>query len=190
MTARLRAAHIWEQDPHGFYIEPHWCSERLFQVEHFTGTMLDPCAGSGRIVTAARSAGYNRVYAGDIVRRSFQLDFEIDFFRYTIAHDNVVSNPPFDRIQEIVEHALKIATRKVAMIIPCRRLNAAGEWLSRTPLYRIHFLTPRPSMPPGHWIEAGGKVGGGVADYCWCVWLRDFDDAATVHWLDRDGDQL
>ena len=30
---RPRAAHIWPAHAAGFYIEPHWCSERLFAVE-------------------------------------------------------------------------------------------------------------------------------------------------------------
>jgi hypothetical protein len=53
-----------------FYIEPEWCSERLFAVEQFTGAIWDPCCGIGRIVEAARRAGYPTI-ASDIVDRGY-----------------------------------------------------------------------------------------------------------------------
>jgi hypothetical protein len=186
--AKRKDVHIWQPDPGQHYVEPSWCSERLFEAEPFVGTVLDPCAGFGRIPLAAKAAGLT-AYAGDIVDRGCAggLDYEVDFLSFNVRHDNIVVNPPFTLIPEIVDHALEIATRKVAAIVPTRRLNAMGKWLAGTPLFRIYYLTPRPSMPPGSYIAAGGKVGGGTADYCWCIWLQGFDSEPTTRWLRRDG---
>ena len=52
-TCRPLAAHIWAKDKLGFYIEPQWCSERLFAVEKFAGNIWDPACGLGRIIEAA-----------------------------------------------------------------------------------------------------------------------------------------
>src|SRR5262245_56964279 len=46
---RPLAAHIWAKAEFGFYVEPEWCSKRLFQVEEFTKSVWDPCCGIGRI---------------------------------------------------------------------------------------------------------------------------------------------
>ena len=63
---RPLAAHIWAKEEHGFYIEPQWCSERLFEVEKFNGAIWDPACGIGRVAEAARRAGY-RAIATDMV---------------------------------------------------------------------------------------------------------------------------
>ena len=71
------------------------------------------------------------------------------------------------------------------MIALWRRLPAA-RWLSALPLYHIWLMTPRPSMPPGSFIEAGGKVGGGTQDFCWLVFLQGYDGEPEVRWLRRE----
>lgn len=32
---RRRNSHVFARDPHDWYLEPRWCSERLFDVEEF-----------------------------------------------------------------------------------------------------------------------------------------------------------
>lgn len=56
-----------------------------------------------------------------------------------------------------------------------------------TPLRRVWMMTPRPSMPPGHVITAGGKITGGKMDYCWLVWEAGYEGEAEIKWLRRDG---
>lgn len=57
---RPRLAHVWIRAADDFYVEPHWCDQRLFEAESFDRSrlLLDPCCGSGRVTTAARQAGY------------------------------------------------------------------------------------------------------------------------------------
>jgi hypothetical protein len=68
---RPLGAHVWAKEALGFYVEPQWCSERLFQVEQFDGAIWDPACGLGRITEAARRVGYTS-YATDIVDRGYQ----------------------------------------------------------------------------------------------------------------------
>jgi hypothetical protein len=43
-------------------------------------------------------------------------------------------------------------------------------------------------MPPGSWIEAGNKPGGGSQDFCWLVFnKRTPPIAPRMRWLHRDG---
>lgn len=180
-------AHLWKREASEHYVEPEWCSRRLFEVERFVGTIHEPCCGFGRIVTEAHRAGLS-AFGTDIVDRGFShLVGEADFMMQKTRVSNIVCNPPFNIFPEFATRALELATDKVAMIWLVPRLNAA-RWLKTTPLARIWLLTPRPSMPPGHVITAGEKPGGGTQDFCWLVWDKVHQGPPTLNWLHRDGD--
>jgi hypothetical protein len=74
------------------------------------------------------------------------------------------------------------------MLLPANWVQGdkRSRWLQQTPLLRVWFITPRPSMPPGHVLEAGGKPGNGTTDYAWFVWLRGYDGTPEVRWLRRN----
>src|SRR5262249_55257460 len=70
-TCRPLGAHIWRKEPTGCYAEPTWVSQRLFEVEKFSGTVWDPACGLARIPEAARAAGY-AAFASDLVDRGYR----------------------------------------------------------------------------------------------------------------------
>jgi hypothetical protein len=190
---RKRESSLCERERNDWYVEPEWCSARLFEEEKFEGTIYDPACGSGNIVKSARAAGYY-VTGSDIVKRSDECLLSIDFLNNNDwdRHHNIVSNPPFklcdDRKNKrfpFVEQALKRATRKVALLLPSNWLQGdhRSRWLATTPLRRVYFISPRPSMPPGQVIAAGEKPGNGTTDYAWLVWLHGYDGAPEVRWL-------
>jgi hypothetical protein len=193
LTSRPKDAHIWDEDPLGFYVEPEWCSERLFAVEKFAGAIRDPACGLGRIASAARRVGYT-TYASDLVDRGYeQFNDRIDFSLCDRPHaNNIVCNPPFKLCDDFLRRALTLTrpNGKVAMIWLTRRLNAA-RWLADTPLACMYLLTPRPSMPPGQVILSGEKPGGGQQDFCWLVFRHRHKGPPALHWLHRDrGDTI
>jgi hypothetical protein len=113
-------------------------------VEKFEGKIWDPACGFGRIVENARRLGI-QASGSDIVDRGFG-NTELDFLGcIDMAADNIICNPPFKLAREFTLHGLKMAKRKVAVIFPTARLNAA-HWLEPLPLARVWLLTPRPSM--------------------------------------------
>lgn len=183
---RKLEAHIWAREQHEHYVEPEWCSKRLFEVESFKGVTYDPCCGFGRIAENLLASGH-QMMASDIVDRGYPPYGHVptDFLQCTTPVENVVCNPPFDVFRRFAEHALTVASCKVAMIWLVPRLNAA-RWLQGTPLARVYLLTPRPSMPPGHTITAGQKPGGGTQDFCWLVWDKAHDGAPELRWLQRE----
>lgn len=210
--ARSSSAKKRARDPDNWYREEPWCSERLFAVERFEGRVVDPCAGFGTIANAARAAGL-QAEAYDLRDRGFEgVKGGVDFFEprgwaYTpgiFPCDNIVSNPPYATWKqlgqprrdvamarsedEFLRLALRRARYKVALFLPSGWLNSdeRGQWIETLPLYRVYLCSPRPSCPPGPYIQAGGKVGGGSTDYSWFVFLRGFSGTPTVHWLRRD----
>lgn len=193
---RKRESSIWERHPEDWYVEPEWCSRRLFEVEKFDGRVIDPACGCGNIVRSAQAAGlWSR--GSDLVRRAdeyacaFECDFLSDEWTARVEHhpvENLVSNPPFGVAEKFVEKALTIATAKVAMLLPANWVQGLkrSRWMETTPLRKVLFIAPRPSMPPGPVIEAGISPGNGTTDYAWFIWLRGYDGKPEIGWLRRD----
>ena len=197
-----RDTHIFEKEQHGHYVEPAWCSQRLLEAEYFGprgSLILDPACGWGTILRSALDAGFKA--AGiDVVdrlqRNELKLDFAQFYKRDFLSEDkfpiwapiqSIICNPPFDYVREFCERAIDLVESKVAMIMLLRRIPAA-HWLNNLPLETIYMLSPRPSMPPGAWIAAGNKPGGGTQDFCFLVFNRQGRRSRypSVKWLHRD----
>jgi hypothetical protein len=195
---RVLNANIWEREANDWYREPKWCSRRLFDDYRFDGYVDDPACGKGNIISAAILAGYS-VTASDIVNRTGNTSTD-DFFQSKALRDNIVSNPPFERLEDFALHALKLVRHtprnggRVALIFPVRRLPAAGVWLETTPLKYVSYMTPRPSIPTGQLydkLEAQGKEpSGGVQDFCWTIWEHGHSGPPMIKWLHRDHQPL
>jgi hypothetical protein len=181
----------WPRHPDDWYVEPHWVNERLFAVEQFEGRVWDPAAGLGRILQAAQAVGLPTV-GTDIVARAADLYQTVNFLDVPAEPDttepNIVCNPPFKLAERFVEHALQLVERKVAMLLPAVWVQGQtrSRWLKKSPLRRVWFLAPRPSMPPGPVIATGEKPGSGIQDFAWFVWLKGYDGHPEIRWLDRD----
>lgn len=192
---RKRESSMWAREPNDSYVEPEWVSARLFEEEKFEGGVYDPACGGGNIIKSARAAGLDAT-AGDIVRRSEFCAYEEDFLDLAdvVQFENIVSNPPFKLCDDrkngtfpFVEKCLHHARHKVALLLPSNWIQGEkrSRWLATTPLRRVWFISPRPSMPPGHVIAAGDKPGNGTTDYCWMIWVHNYDGKPEVRWLRR-----
>ncbi len=176
---KARKAHIYTKDPHSYYSENVWCSERIFDVEAFTGTVHDPACGSGRVVRAARHHGLTAT-GSDIVARSRDCDRVLNFLQDDHVHQNIVSNPPYHLCDNktnfiFVRHALAHARWKAVLLLPLTWIasDERADWLeNQSGLRRVWVLTPRPAMPPGLMLEEGMKASGGRVDFAWYVFDR------------------
>jgi hypothetical protein len=197
---RKRESHLWSRDPDDFYVEPEWCSQRLFEVERFERDVWDPACGLCRIVQSASDAGLMAAGSDKVKRHPAALiaDFMDEDWAPGPYGDegpaHIVCNPPFGLCDPSSDHpgfvelALERASGKVAMLLPANWVQGdrRSRWLETTPLYRVYYLSPRPSMPPGAVIEAGLRPGNGTTDYAWLIWLKGFSGPWTGHWLRRD----
>lgn len=185
---RKRESNLWEREANDWYVEPEWCSRRLFEEEKFTGSVYDPACGQGTIVLSALRSGLVGL-GSDLVHRGWDSTLTPqDFLNSEHKRENIVSNPPFGIAEQFVTKALELARNKVAMLLPANWVQGdkRSRWLQSTPLLRVYFITPRPSMPPGHVLAAGQKPGNGTTDYAWFVWLNGYDGKPEIRWLRRD----
>lgn len=208
-------SHVWARDPHEWYIEERWCVEALLRNEYIPGPVVDPCAGMGTIEKAFRGC-MKPVRSYDLIDRRGVPQCDLGPFRFTprperaamfvelagtrdffeaTAKDyrspaSMVSNPPYNRLEEFIERALGMITHKLAVVAPLGFLASARRYTKFTrkwPLSRTYIITPRPSMPPGTVITGGEKPGGGSVDYCWLVFdkAKTNDWPAVTRWLNR-----
>jgi hypothetical protein len=149
-----------------------------------------------RVVAATCSALEHARAAGDMLAEAKQRVGHLEGISFTVCNFlkgspvrsawSIVCNPPFDHVEEFCERALAVAIYKVAMLVPLRRLPAA-RWLQQSPLESVLLLKPRPSMPPGHWIEAGNTPSGGTQDFCWLIFNKfTTGGSPRLRWLNRD----
>lgn len=191
---KAKAAHIFERDGLDWYCEPESATKALLSVERFPGETLDPACGGGNIVRSFLEAGCIAVGA-DIRRRVPEgtpwFLGEADFLATAdVPFQNICMNPPFFKAkgaQAFIRHALALVPGKVAAFVDLKFLaggKRANGIYRELPPHRIWIITPRPSCPPGEYIEAGGKAAGGTADWCWLVWDNASPHQATVaDWL-------
>lgn len=194
---RAKKAHVWERDPDSWYSEPSWTFDRLFQEELFVGAIHDPSCGRGNVVQSARAAGYVATgsdIASSIDRGNPEAYPLRDFMQVPedVRFANIVSNPPFNLCDPrgqpdrcFVRKALRQTDGKVAFLLPTVWVNARS-WLRQTPLYRVWWLTPRPSIPPRRLLQDGAKASGGTKDFMIMVWFNGYDGPPTFKWLHRD----
>jgi hypothetical protein len=189
---REKQAHLWERDPHDWYVEPYECSAALFMLEKFVGPVWDPACGLGRIVQEAQRAGLPAV-GSDIVSRSTFCAATSNFLDPTFlpAFQNIVMNPPFALAEEFVRESLRIIPPygKVAVILPLVWLSGFSskrDWLPVSPLKTVYPISPRPSMPPGRVIESGIRPGNGTKDFAWLVWQNGYSDAPSIQFMNTN----
>jgi hypothetical protein len=195
-----REAHIWDRSDDEWYQEPADVTTALLKAETFTGAIWDPCCGGGNILRAVRDAGHSYIGTDIVDRDRGDLDpdqFNLQDFLTTppssFLASNIIMNPPFARgvmTEAFIRHALKGPNvRKVAAFVDVRFLNSskrAGGLYAELPPSKVWIITPRPSCPPGAYLAAGNKAGGGTADFCWLVWDRVSPGWPTqLGWLRR-----
>ena len=160
------------REANDFYSTPPEAVRALLSVERFHGTtILEPACGTGNISKVLEVAGY-KVVSSDLIDRGYGTG-GVDFLKSKKAYPNVVTNPPFKRAQEFIEHALVLTEPYKGMVAMFLKLTFL-ESVKRGPV--LDTFTPRALYPfmdrvttlRGGLAESGG--GGGMVAFGWFVW--------------------
>jgi len=156
--------------PHDFYPTPPHATGSLLERERFTGLILEPACGDGAMVKVLRKHGYE-AQASDL------LDGH-DFFDRAEKVANVVTNPPHSLSLKFVYHAKKVATRKIAMLLPVEFLHGSTRYDlfqdRRFPLKVVYVFSSRLCFG----CESHATVG-----HAWFVWDRRHKGEPELGWI-------
>lgn len=162
-----------------FYQTPPCATKDLLKREIFEGSILEPCCGAGAI-----SRMLDNCYSSDI-----RTDEDVfgekgkDIFTYSDnMFDNIITNPPYKYAQEIVEKSLRIAKKKVAMILKLCFLESERRrnMFLNSPLKTVYVFCKRVQMYP-EGIEKP-KNSGTIA-YAWYVWDKSYQGKPMIDWI-------
>lgn len=162
-----------------YYREPAWITDALLDAVQFTGTILDPCCGGGRIPSRCLDRGLHAT-GSDIVDRGFGR--VQDVFDRTEPLDNIISNPPFTLAERVARHAFTIVRHRIALLLrlPFLEGKCRDALYARFPPTLILASRKRVSCPPGRLGRDGPKdrwgallepeETGGKMPYAWFIW--------------------
>lgn len=158
MSATNRGAKRQTAD---FYPTPAWCTHRLLEAAELPdGDWLEPCAGEGAIIRAARevrpkaawTAVELRAECAPLLTRILppfsDIRAGVDFLKADWRHfDVVLTNPPYFLAREFVDKCVSVADHVVMLL----RINFLGSedrqswWRSRK-MPDVWVLPNRPSF--------------------------------------------
>ena len=168
----------WAND---YYVEPKWAIDGLLDVEPIRGDSHDPCCGAGNIPRAMIERGLP-CHASEIANRGYGTTHTDFFSSPPLYCENIISNPPFNRMQDFVNRALTISSDKVIVLARLAFLESQSryEWWHTVPLARVWISSRRMSMPPG---GSGIKATGGTVAYAWFVFERGYTGKPVLGWF-------
>jgi hypothetical protein len=143
----------------------------------------EPCAGEGNLVYAMRARGIT-VHASDIIDRGCFNARVLDFFAMQAPPANcrvMLTNPPFRRSMEMIEHALAIGFDTVIVLAKLGFLCTADRYLRlHMPghLRRVYVLAER--LQDMHDRNFVGKRASQSQVHAWLVIDRNYRGAATI----------
>lgn len=169
----------YTRDGDDWYVEPRWAVEALRNRQLLIGPVHDPCCGMGTIPDVFSGTG------SDLVDRGFGYPVR-DFLTDTTDYVNIVTNPPYGKAQQIIEHALRHNSGRIAALVQLNFLASQRRYdlYQQGPTEKVLVLSKRPSMPPGKVLQEKGEAirGNGSIDYCWVIFCQGYHGPVEIDW--------
>jgi hypothetical protein len=173
-----------------YYIEPRWLVDGLLTAEPFDGAIRDPFCGGGNIIGACLQRGLAAT-GSDLYDRGFGA--RRDAFTIAESFDNLISNPPFMKIEQVIRHFLPLVRRKLVLLARLNILEGQERLglFRQSPPARIWVSSRRASIPPGDLAHPRDNFGavvplpasGGSTAFAWLVWDRNYTGPTILDWL-------
>ena len=174
------------------YPTPKWATRALFAkvpvelclLPNPGDTILEPCA--------------NRGYMSSVIREQFpeckilELDIHdygnpncqiMDFLKYNKPVDYIITNPPFNKAEEVITHACKIAKKGCAFLTRLAYLEGTGRYTriySKNPPKSINIFTSRVTFKE-HLVS---RQSDSMVAYIWAIWdFKKSVDYPKFNWI-------
>ena len=170
---------VFDREENDFYPTPAWATLALLDKENFEGAIADFSCGDGELILALhhRFGKSRRLIASDLIDRGFgHTPYDIFELDDRAKVDNVIMNPPFGPINEIIPKALHLGQKKVALLARLALLEGQERFkiFEETPPSRIHVFTERVTMYSRkaelEMMRTKQKKNGSTTACAWFVW--------------------
>lgn len=174
-----------EREANDYYATEPLAATLLMEVEQFSPRIWECACGEGHLAKEFEKAGYN-VYATDIVDRGY--GFVQDFMAAAappLPGFDIITNPPYARAQEFVEHALDIVDdgQKVAMFLKIQFLEtkARRKLFETRPPKTVYVSSARLRCAMNGDFEKYAKST--AVCYAWYVWVKGYTGDTVIKWI-------
>lgn len=181
-----------------FYPTPAWATHALMLNEKFHGRVWEPACGNGFMARVIKK--YNQVCSTDLYDHGYGKP-GVDFLHQNSKVDNIITNPPFNIVEDFFFKSLTLARYKFAFLL--RTAFLEGQKRSQTifryfPPSRIWIFPNRVTMYPcpsgitdyNEYMSILKSNSGGTTSYAWFVWEKPLKPhktkrfSAEVCWFD------
>lgn len=176
-----------------FYATPEWATKAILSEIKLSGSILEPAAGQGHISKVLKEFyPYNEIVSTDLIQREEKFGIPItggiDFIthNYNRKFDNIITNPPFDKIQDFIEKALTISNDKVIMFAKIQLLEGTKrkKLFENAPLKYIYVFSKRVNpMRNGEELDENGKPWASTMCFAWFVFEKEYEDEPIIRWI-------
>lgn len=168
-----------------FYATHPSCTADILREEEFYKDVLEPFCGVGSMSEVIKQNGHN-VLSYDIVDRGYGLVG--DFYRTEFPRRkyDIITNPPYDNVIDVVFRCLDICKEKVAVLMPLRYLSSGSrynELYKKCPPKRVYVYQERICIAKNADFEKYNDAGANMEIYAWYIWERGFKGATELKWI-------
>jgi hypothetical protein len=163
-----------------FFPTPSWATYALIDNEKFEGDIWESACGNGAMSEVLKETG-QKVVSTDLYNRKYG-EAGVDFLSATRRASNIVTNPPFNAAEGFVRSGLKMADRKVALLLRLAFLEGANRQrtiFTAAPPSRVWVFSERITFYPAGAVRQGS----GTTAYAWFVWDKQASGGTQLKWL-------
>ena len=143
----------------------------------------ETAVGGGRLSSELKRLGYNVIRETDLYDHGYG-DTGVDFFEETeVFQGNTITNPPFNRMNDWMEHSLKVTGNKAYIFGRIQTVESIGRWNRifkyHKPLWICPFVKRIQCYKNDDLSEKGSPL-----CYAWFIWdVNNVDCETRVKWL-------
>lgn len=184
LGARNYALH--EREQNDYYATDPKSAWLLMNEEKFAPQIWECACGEGHLSKEFERGGYN-VISTDLINRGYGdvLDFFATDKMISDSPTDIITNPPYSKAQEFVEHAMELLPegRKLAMFLKIQFLEgkARREMYKKYPPKVVYVSSSRLRCAMNGDFELYAKQN--AMCYCWFVWEKGFHGDPIIKWI-------
>lgn len=175
-----------ERELYDYYATDPKAAVLLMEQEEFSAVIFEPACGEGHLAEQFKKAGYH-VVASDLIKRNY--DCYVQNF-FDIPTDpkwkcDIVTNPPYNKAQEFIEHALNLVDDgfKVCMFLKIQFLEGKKrrELFKKYPPKTVYVSSSRIRCAMNGDFE--NAIKSSAVCYAWFVWVKGYHGDPVIKWI-------